>query len=125
MQDTRNLLETLRAELAFVERGGYRDRPRFPWRPNFVFEDSPTCLNFEAKEERRPCSECQLTQFVPEGSKKLAFPCRHIPLTESGESVAHFYDCGTEKELETALKNWLKRKIAILEGQEKAEAQGA
>jgi hypothetical protein len=125
MQDSRNLLKTLKAELAFVEKGGYRDRPRFPWRPSFVFEDSPTCLNFEAKEERRPCAECVLMQLVPEEQKKLKFPCRHIPLTPEGDSVAHFYESGTEKELESALKCWLTRKIAELETLEKSKSQTA
>jgi hypothetical protein len=125
MKDARNLLATLKAELAFLEAGGYRDRPRFPWRPNFVFEDSPTCINFESKEARRPCSECLLMQFVPEEQRKLAFPCRHIPPTPDGESVAHFYDCGTEKELEAALGSWLRQKISQLEAEEKAKAQNA
>jgi hypothetical protein len=104
MQDNQKLLNVLRAELAFLEGGGYSNRARLPWRPNFVFEDSPTCLNFGAKEERRSCSECLLMQFVPEGRKKLAYPCRQIPLTPMGESVAHFYGCGTEKELEAGEK---------------------
>lgn len=125
MKDDRKTLDVLRAELAFVEGGGYSNRARFPWRPNFVFEDSPTCLKFRAKEEPRPCSECLLMQFVPEERKKLAYPCRQIPLTPAGESVAHFYECGTEKELEEALKAWLHRKIAEVESREKSQTSGA
>lgn len=125
MPDDRNVLAALKAELAFLENGGYRNRPRFPWRPSFVFEDSPTCLNFDTKQERQPCTECLLMQFVPADQKKLAYPCRHIPLNPSGESVAHFYKCGTEAELEAALKTWLKNKIAELEAKEKAQAQSA
>jgi len=90
-----------------------------------VFEDSPTCLNYQNKEEWRPCSQCQLMQFVPQDKKDLAFPCRHIPLRPTGESVAHYYECGTEAELEESLKNWLKKKIDDLEGAEKAMAQTA
>jgi hypothetical protein len=125
MKDERDVLQTLKAELAFIDSGGYRNRPRFPWRPSFVFEDSPTCINFDAKEERRPCAECLLMQFVPEDRKKLAYPCRHIPLTGSGDSVAHFYECGTEEELEEALKSWLKEKIAELQEKEKGKTQSA
>ncbi len=125
MQDNRNLLETLKAELAFLESGGYSNRPRFPWRPSFVFEDSPTCLDIRAEETRRPCSECLLMQFVPNDQKELTYPCRQIPLTPEGESVAHFYDCGTERELETALRSWLQRKIAELEAQDRAKGQSA
>jgi hypothetical protein len=124
MKDDRKLLEVLKAELAFLESGGYSNRARFPWRPNFVFEDSPTCLKYGAKEEPRPCSECLLMQFVPVDRQKMAYPCRQIPLTPKGESVAHFYVCGTELELEAALKGWLQRKIGELEAGEKAHAQG-
>jgi hypothetical protein len=115
MPDERKLLDVLKAELAFLEGGGYSNRARFPWRPNFVFEDSPTCLKFGATKESPPCSECLLMQFVPEDRKKLAYPCRQIPLTPVGESVTHFYECGTEEELEKALKGWLERKVAELE----------
>lgn len=123
MRDPRNVLETLKAELAFIERGGYRNKPRFPWRPSFVFEDSPTCINSQSKDSRRPCTECLMTQFVPQDKQKLAFPCRHIPLTAQGESVAYFYECGTEEELEAALKGWLKNKIAELEAQGNSKAK--
>lgn len=125
MKDNCDLLQTLKAELAFVEKGGYRNRPRFPWRPSFVFEDSPTCINFDEKNERRPCSDCLLMQFVPDDRKDLAFPCRHIPLTSDGDSVAHYYECGTEAELEAALKSWLTDKIAELEAKDQAKSQSA
>lgn len=125
MQDPRDVLETLKAELAFLERGGYRNKPRFPWRPSFVFEDSPTCINSQSKENPRPCTECLMLQFVPKEKTELAFPCRHIPLTPNGESVAHFYEYGTEEELEAALKSWLKNKIAELEAEENSRAQSA
>jgi hypothetical protein len=124
MNDKRKLLDLLRAELVFLEGGGYTDRARFPWRPNFVFEDSPTCLNFGIKEEPRPCSECLLMQFVPEDRRKLKYPCRQIPLTPAGESVAQFYECGTEKELEAALRGWLQGKIAELETGNKERDRG-
>ncbi len=115
MKDQRKVLDVLKAELTFLEGGGYSKHARFPWRPNFVFEDSPTCLKLAAKEDPPSCSECILLQFVPEDLKKLAYPCRQIPLTGAGESVAHFYECGTEKELEAALQDWLKRSIAEME----------
>jgi len=43
-QDEREMLELLRFELKFLEDGGYGRFPRTPWRPTFVFEDSPTCM---------------------------------------------------------------------------------
>jgi hypothetical protein len=125
MQDRHKLLAILRAELAFLEQGGYRRKPRYPWRPNFVFEDSPTCLNFQDKEGRLPCNECPLIDLAPPGRRQSHFPCRHIPLTERGETVNSFYEWGTEEELETALEAWLKRTIGELETGERAQAQKA
>lgn len=115
MQDRQRLLAILRAELAFLEQGGYRRRPRYPWRPNFVFEDSPTCLNFDDKRERQPCGECPLIEFVPEERRETRFPCRHIRLTERGDTVNSYYEWGTDEELETALGGWLRRTIQELE----------
>ena len=43
--DDRDLLTVLKAELAFLEKGGYRHSPSARWRPQFIFEDSPTCMN--------------------------------------------------------------------------------
>jgi len=129
MQDRHRLVAILRAELAFLEQGGYRRGPRYPWRPNFVFEDSPTCINLpgsqDKEEERRPCSECPLMEFVPEGRHETQFPCRHIHLTERGETVTSFYEWGTEEELETALREWLTRTIQELEAENQKRSQTA
>ena len=115
MEDRQKLTQVLRAELAFLEHGGYRARPRYPWRPNFVFEDSPTCINFQANAERKPCEECPLMAFVPVDRRNTQFPCRHIPLTERGDTVNSFYEWGTDEELETALDVWLSQTIVELE----------
>ena len=128
MEDRHKLLAILRAELTFLEQGGYRRGPRYPWRPNFVFEDSPTCINFQAtkdKEERHPCLECPLMDFVPDDRRQTNFPCRHIQLTDRGETITSFYEWGTEEELETALGAWLKQTIRELETGEKARVQTA
>jgi hypothetical protein len=90
-----------------------------------VFEDSPTCINFPDKEERQSCSECPLIDFVPQDRQGTRFPCRHIHLTESGETVNSFYEWGTDEELETALREWLIRTIRELETGEKARSQKA
>jgi hypothetical protein len=125
MSDTRELVKVLKAELAFLEAGGYRSGPRYPWRPNFVFEDSPTCINFKNQTKPLPCSDCQLIPFVPAERQKARFPCRHIPLTEKGETVSAFYEWGTEQELETALRGWLVKTIQNLEEETKGESQSA
>jgi hypothetical protein len=125
MHDDRTILDILKAELAFLERGGYRNGPRHPWRPNFVFEDSPTCLNFHQEGHARPCSECALIQFVPADRQRAQYPCRHIPLTSKSETVNSFYEWGTEEELETALRAWLKNKIRELDTETRSKYQGA
>ena len=125
MQDDRDILELLKAELAFLEKGGYRKGPRYPWRPTFMFEDSPTCINFQGEGHPRPCGECALIQFVPEDRKKLRYPCRHIQLTSQGECVNSFYEWGTEEELEVALRGWLQRTIQAIEHGNKSKSQSA
>jgi hypothetical protein len=122
------LTEILKAELRFVEQGGYRGRPRFPFRPNFIFEDSPTCIKMlgEVRDaEARVCTECHLMEFVPEEHRTQRIPCRYIDLTGNGETVNSFYEYGTEEELEKALVGWLKRKIRELEEVGESQTQGA
>ena len=63
--DDRNTIEVLKAELNFMDKGGYGRSPRDPWKTVLAFEDSPTCMNYDSKEERNPCAECLLMQFVP------------------------------------------------------------
>lgn len=118
--DDRELLTVLKKELEFLEKGGYRHTMRAPWRPHFIFQDSPTCLNFDTTQVPRPCCDCVLTQFVPEDSKRGKIPCRYIPLNERGETIDWFYKYGTQDELEAAMKQWLGKTIARLEN-EKAE----
>jgi hypothetical protein len=116
-RDDRNILDVLKAELNYVKKGGYGRSPREPWRAQLVFEDSPTCMNYDSKENRAPCAECLLMQFVPDDKRRERVPCRHIPLT-SGDSVLHLYRGGTEQEIEEALAIWLENEIAKLESME-------
>jgi hypothetical protein len=109
----RDLLEVLRLELEFLKGGGYRKASS--WRPQFIFEDSPTCLNFGSLEHERPCSECVLMQLVPMELRAAAVPCRHIPLNEKDETIHSLYRCGTPEELEAALSEWLMNMIQKLE----------
>ena len=118
--DDRNTLEVLKAELNFVKKGGYGRSPREPWRATLAFEDSPTCMNYDTKEDRTPCAECLLMQFVPADRRTEKVPCRHIPLTSYGATVLQLYRGGTEQEIEEALANWLQETIAKLESEEKS-----
>lgn len=116
-QDRQVLLRKLRDELAFIERGGYREAGRLQWRPQFIFEDSPMCLNRDPTQKHVPCSECVLMQFVPEEAKQKRAPCRHIPVSEQGETIDSFYRSGTPEELEAAVIAWLNRTIRDLEAE--------
>ena len=80
-KDERDLLEVLKFELEFLEKGGYGRSPRAPWRPQFIFEDSPTCMNYDSKEHPDPCGDCILMKLVPPEGWTKDIPCRHIPLT--------------------------------------------
>lgn len=124
-QDDRNTLEVLTAELNYVKKGGYGRSPREPWRAQLVFEDSPTCMNYDATENRAPCAKCLLLQYVPDDKRGEKVPCRHIPLTSYGDTLLHLYRGGTEQEIEEALTIWLEKEITKLESPGKPESASA
>jgi hypothetical protein len=62
-RDDRNLLEVLKFELSFLEADGHGRSPREPWRAKLTLEDSPTCMNYDAKQHRQPCGECVLMHW--------------------------------------------------------------
>jgi hypothetical protein len=114
-QDERNVLDVLKAELNYVTKGGYGRSPRDPGRAQLIFEDSPSCMNYDTKASPGPCTECALMQFVPSEKLSEKVPCRHIPLTVDGETLLDLYRGGTQQELEGALADWLRRMIVRLE----------
>jgi len=118
-------MEVLKAELEFLEKGGYRHTSPFSFWPRFIFEDSPTCLNFNASDRPRPCSECVLMEFVPPDRRTAKTPCRHIPLNSTGETVDNLYRWATQEETETIVANWLKDTIRKLESKQHEEQSPA
>jgi len=80
-----------------------------------MFQDSPTCLNFDPMQPLKPCGDCVLMQFVPEDLRSQKVPCRYIPLNKKGETIDSFYCYGTQEELEAAVGQWLKTTIARLD----------
>jgi hypothetical protein len=121
--DDRDLLDVLKFELEFLEAGGYGRSPQTPRNPTLVFEDSLSCMNYHNKENRQPCSDCLLMQFVPAAQHKQEIPCRHIPLNEAGKTVESLYQAGTQVELEEALGDWLRATIKRLEAERTRLAQ--
>jgi hypothetical protein len=123
-RDQRDILDVLKSELDFLEKDGYGRSPREPWRAQLSFEDSPTCMNYDRKQNPRPCRECVLMQFVPPKRRAEKLPCRHIPLTQAGETLFDLYREGTQQEIEDAIADWLRNTIAQLEAQ-RAKETGA
>jgi len=125
-KDDRYLLEVLKFELLFLQKGGYgrlRSQGVY-WRAPLMFEDSPICMNYGAREVQVPCSECLLMQFVPAERQSEKIPCRHVPLDPPGQTLDTLYAYGTQLEIEQALETWLKTTIHLLE-QERSKADGA
>jgi hypothetical protein len=114
-QDNRDTLDVLRAELDFVEKGGYGRSVKTPWQPTSTFQDSPSCLNFGDLERIHPCSECLLLDFVPPEARAEDVPCHHIPLNTSSETIDELEWKEDQRKTEESLKNWLRSAICQLE----------
>ncbi len=113
--DDRDILEILKFELDFIEKGGYGRSVRTPWKPTSIFQDSLACINFGDPARSRPCSECLLMQFVPSEHKSDSVPCHRIPLSPSGETVEDLSERDDQQGMEDAVKNWLRATINRLE----------
>jgi hypothetical protein len=118
-RDDRDILELLKTELDFIEKGGYGRSVRTPWKQTSSFRDSLTCVNYALPEKAHPCSECQLIDFVPRGREHEEMPCHAIPLNDAGDTVESLE--ADQSRLEEALKQWMRRKIAEIEA-ERAQA---
>ncbi len=118
--DKPDVLDVLKFELAFLEQGGYGRSVRTPWQATSIFQDSPSCLNFnDASERPHPCSACLLIDFVPAEARGEAVPCHHIPVGARGETIAELE--GNQIATEDALRNWLRAAIERLERQRQAK----
>jgi hypothetical protein len=121
-KDQRDVLEVLKTELEFLNKGGYSTGPS--WRPRFVFEDSPTCVNHARRDNPSPCTDCVLMQFVPSEHRSEKFPCRHIPLDAAGQTLDSLYRFCNQQEVEEAVRNWLRVTIDRLEEGRKTPSVG-
>jgi hypothetical protein len=124
-KDERDLLDVLKFELEFLERGGYGRSPREPWRPHFIFEDSPTCMNYDSQDHPEPCQGCVLMQLVPPEFREAKIPCRHIPFTADGETLDSLYRYAEQRETEQIFENWLRTTIAKLEEERRARRENS
>jgi hypothetical protein len=110
----RDLLQVLKAELEFLEGGGYRKIAQTSWRPPFIFEDSPACPYSAELPRRRRCLACSLIQLAPANRRMGQAPCRHIPLNDEGETLDSLYNTANDAEVEAAVVKWLRAEIRVL-----------
>jgi hypothetical protein len=124
-KDRKTVLQLLKKELEFVNGGGYSRSPSFPWRPRYIFEESPSCPNSSDRTRPHRCADCWLMEFVASDLRSEQTPCRFVQLAPKGVTVDALYRCGTWAESEEALSGWLNRQIHELEQEiELAEEMG-
>jgi len=119
-KDERDLLDVLKAELAFLEKGGYSRSPRESWRQPLIFEDSPSCMNYDSKDHAEPCGSCVLFHLVPPQFRRKQIPCRHIPFNAKGETLDSLGRYSDQFEIEEVFGNWLRKTIATVETERQA-----
>jgi hypothetical protein len=114
-QDDRDILELLKEELDFIEKGGYGRSVRTPWKPTSTFQDSLTCLNYGYPYRAHPCTECHLLDFVKPEDRASSIPCHHIPLNEMGNTIEDLEAEDNEAKLERTVRDWLRERIKQIE----------
>jgi hypothetical protein len=115
VKDDRDILEILKGELDFIEKGGYGRSVHTPWLAKSIFQDSLTCINYADPNHTRPCSECRLIDFVDTEHQREEVPCHLVHLNESGETIADLEPTDNEVKLERQVKNWLRERIREIE----------
>jgi len=115
IQDERDTIEVLKAELDFVEKGGYGRSVKTPWQPTSSFQDSLSCLNMGDPARTHPCSECLLMDFVPTEARAEDVPCHHIPLNATGITIDELERDENRTETQETVKGWLRATIGKLE----------
>lgn len=115
VKDERDILEVLKDELSFIEKGGYGRYVRTPWQPKSAFQDSLTCINYADPNHTHPCNECHLFDFVSSEHQDEAIPCHFIPLNETGETIETVELEDNAAVLERKLKDWLRARIREIE----------
>ena len=113
-QDLREVLDILCFELNYLEQGGFdRDLAALGQRSPFL--GTIACINFGDPLRAHACRECILYQFVPGDKQGEEFPCHHIRLNASGETIAGFMKQKDPGGMVLALEAWLRTTIAQLQ----------
>ena len=120
--DERDILELLKEELDFIEKGGYGRSVRTPWKPKSAFQDSLTCVNYGYPYRAHPCNECHLLDFVSPEHHGKEVPCHYIPLNEDGETIEDLEAEGNQAKLERKVRGWLCARIKEIEEERTLQA---
>lgn len=113
--DDRDLLELLKNELDFIEKGGYGRSVRTPWLEKSTFQDSLSCINYGYPYRAHPCSECHLLDFVSAEHRTQEIPCHFIPLNADGETIEELELRDDQAKLEREVSQWLRSRIKEIE----------
>jgi len=113
--DERDVLEVLKEELDFIEKGGYGRSVRTPWREKSTFQDSLSCINYGYPYRAHPCSECHLLEFVSPEHRTEPVPCHFIPLNADGDTIQDLELQDNQPKLERQVIEWLRAEIKQIE----------
>lgn len=120
--DDRDILELLKEELDFIEKGGYGRSVHTPWKPQSTFQDSLSCINYGYPYRAHPCNECHFLDFVNPEQQSTEIPCHHIPLNEAGETIEDLEAADNQAQLERKVRDWLRKKIREIEEERAIQA---
>ena len=119
MDEDRDLVEVLKFELEFLNKGGYGRSPR-------TVETDVHLRRLSLMHELRlqsksgcPCSDCVLMQLIPPELRFGKNPCRHIALNVEGETLDSIYRYEDQHEIKRS-RMWLLTTIAQLEKEREA-----
>jgi len=113
--DERDILELLKEELDFIEKGGYGRSVRTPWLNKSIFQDSLSCINYGYPYRAHPCNECHLLNFVSPEHQTEEVPCHFIPLNSDGETIEDLELQDNQAKLEREVSGWLRARIKQIE----------
>jgi hypothetical protein len=121
MEFTRKqLIDQLKLEILFLERGGYNPSVRKPHEEPRFFRDAVGCLNFGLEQATEPCTSCPWMEWVPPEHRLKQHPCQYIPLNAVGDTVASLDAAGPREKLRATLLAWLRKTLARLESESSA-----